>query len=160
MEINVTLLSQMLFFIIYILLCIKYIWPYINNVIEKRQRDIILEQTKIIDAKKKLLHIENKIKNILLKTRHRSKKIISNAKYKGLIIINKSKFKAKNKYKKILDNAKIQIDMEKKILYKKFSKNASYIVSDILSKITLNIFDKNLNNKFIKKVINKCKFNL
>ncbi len=160
MEINVTLLSQMLFFFIYVLLCIKYVWPYINDVIEKRQRDIILEQSKIKDAKKKLLEIEKKIQKILIKTKNKSAKIISNAKYNGLLLINNSKIKAKHEYNKILLNIKNEIDIEKKKLYKDFSKNISNIINLILIEITENIFDKNSNNKFINKIINKYKINL
>ncbi len=159
MEINVTFLVQIFIFIVYIYFCQKYIWPYINKIIKKRKKDILLEYRKIKNIKKKILILKNKFKNIIRKNKEIASIIISEAKKKGELIVNKSKIKALNKYNRILYKLKIKINKEKNIIYKQFYKRISFLLKKILIKITKNTFNKNLDNNFIKKILNNIKIN-
>ncbi len=155
MEINVTVLIQMIMFLFYIIFCIKYIWPYINKVIKKRQKKIYLENYKIKKAKKKILSLKKKIQEDLLNSKKISSKIILEAKNNSNFLIKKYKIKAKKKYKSILYEAKRYNIIQKKIMYEKFFKNISNITYSILIDITLNTFNKKIDNKYISKILDK-----
>ncbi len=157
MEINVTVLIQMIIFLFYIIFCVKYIWPYINKVIEKRQKKIYLENKKIKKIKKKFLFFKNEIKKKILNSKKLSSKIILEAKNNSILLIEKYKIKAKKEYKKILYEASKENIIQKKIMYEKFFKNISDIINLILINITSNTFDKKIDNKYISKVLNKFK---
>ncbi len=158
MEINITILVQMVIFFFYISFCIKYIWPYVDKIIEKRKKKIYLENKKIKKIKNKFYILKKRIDFFLQKVRKKYSKIILNSKNSGISIIKKYKKNAKNKYKKILLQTKQKILLKKKRMYKYFSKNISKFINKILINITLNIFDKKLDNKFINKMLNKFKF--
>lgn len=157
MEINITVLVQMIMFFFYIFFCIKYIWPYINKVIKKRQKKIYLENYKIKKAKKKFLNFKKKNEEEFLNIKKISYKIISEAKNNSILLMKKYKKKAKKKYKNILYEAKKYNVIQKKIMYKNFFKNISNITSSILTDITLNTFNKKIDNKYISKILNRFK---
>ncbi len=158
MEINITVLIQMIIFFLYIIFCIKFIWPYINKVIEKRQKKIYLENFKIKKTKNKLIYLKEKIKKSISNQKKKSFKIILKAKNDGINLFKKYEKKAIQRYKILLYEVKQKIFLKKKKIYKKFYKNISVIINKILINITLKIFnDKKKDNKFINKILNKFK---
>ncbi len=160
MEINITFIVQILVFIIYVFLCKKYIWPYINNVIEKRKNDILKENLKIKYIKDKILNLKNKFKYIKNINKKKAFNIILQAKNKSKLLIEKYEKKAIYEYKKILFEAKLVLYNKKKNMYNNFYKNISNILKIILIKITKNTFNNELNNKFINKILKKFKINI
>ncbi len=158
MEINITILVQMIIFIFYIIFCIKYIWPYINKVIEKRKKKIYLENCKIKKIKKKIFLLKEKIKKDILCKEKEVFKIILKAKNNGILLSKKYKKKANEKYKSILHKAKQDIFFKKKCIYEKIYKKLSIIINKILIHITSKVFiDKEKENKFISKILDKFK---
>ncbi len=158
MEINITILIQMIIFIFYIIFCIKYIWPYINKVIEKRQKKIYLENCKIIEAKKELLLLKKKIKKKILQGEKKFSKIILEAKNNSIFLSKKYKKKAFIKYKHLLYKSKKKIYFRKKIIYEKLYENISIIINTILVNITSKVFNnKKKENQFINKMLDKFK---
>ncbi len=157
MEINITILVQMIIFSFYIIFCIKYIWPYVNKVIEKRQKKIYSENKKIEKIKKKILFLKNKIKKKILNSKKLSSKIISEAKNNSILLTKKYKIKAKKQYNDILYKAKEKNIIQRKIMHEKFLKDISNTINLILISITSNTFDKKIDNKYINKVLNKFK---
>ncbi len=155
MEINITFIGQLIAFIFYILFCMKYIWPYINKVIEKRQKKIYISFLQLEKNKNKIIKINNLIESKIKKYKDRSYKIIFNAKIKGKYIIDQYKLKANLEYNKIISDAKLNIKIEKKKMYDNFNKNISKLIEKILFNITSGFFNKDLDDKYIKKMLNK-----
>ncbi len=158
MEINITVIFQIIIFLLYIYLCKKYVWPYINNIIEKRQKEIYIEYKKIDNIKNNILFLKNKAKKIINDSKKKSFKILLEAKYEGILLIKKAKRKAKYEYKNIINKAKFEINIEKKNIYNNFFKKISNILNLMLIKITNNTFNSKLNNKFIYKILKNYKF--
>ncbi len=158
MEINVTFIIQIILFFIYMYLVFKYIWPYLNKVIEKRKKDISISFIKIQENKEKILVLEKEIKS---KKKYSDKivlNIINKAKIKAKKIIDESKDLAKIEYKKIILNAKNEVLIEKKIMYKLFYNEIDKTIYFILIKLTNNILNKKLDNEYIKKLIKNYRF--
>ncbi len=155
MEINATLIVQMIAFIIYLFFCMYYIWPYVANVIEKRKKKLLSFAEEL-----NILKLEiSKINKDILKKKIYEKKIsfhiIKKAKIKGKNILQKYKTKAYLEYNKIITEAKYRINIERELAFKNFYKNISKMILSILIKVTRNTFNENLDNKLINKVISK-----
>ncbi len=157
MKINITFFIQILSFIFYIYFCIKYIWPYIDKVLEKRKRKLYIELKKIKYFKLKIKKLKKKIKYKKILNKKIFIKINNDIKNYKIYLFKKYKKKAKYEYIRIINNAKLKIILKKKNMYSNFNKNISNIVYIILKKATYNIFNKKLDNKFINKILNKNK---
>ncbi len=157
MEINITFVTQIIIFILHIIFCKKYIWPYVINIIERRKKEINIEYIKIIKAKNKILILKKKMKGIINKNKKIASNIILEAYKESNFIINRAKKKAIYEYKNKLFEAKLYINNKKDYIYKDFYKNINNIITTILIKITKNTFNKKLDNKLINKFLKKYK---
>ncbi len=153
MIINITFFIQIILFIFYILFCIKYIWPYVDRVLEKRKNILLVKFKKIKDAKLKINYLNKKIINKIEKNKKFFSKMKNELEFLKKKLIKKYKKKAKYEYYKIIDNAKLKIKIKKKNMYDNFNKNISNIINFLLKKITCKIFNKKLDNKFINKLL-------
>ncbi len=153
MIINVTFFIQIILFIFYIFFCIKYIWPYVENILEKRKKILLLKFEKIKNAEFKI----NSLNKEIIDKKELNKKIISNMdndlKHIKKHLIKKYKKQAKYEYYKIINNAKLKIKMKKKFMYSNFNKDIYNIINFLLKKITYKTFNKKLDNKFINKLL-------
>ena len=102
MEINATFVGQAVAFLIFAVLCMKFVWPPLITALEKRQKEIADGLTAAEKAKKSLeLANEN------------AKDTIRSAKVEAQKIIDKASEEAQLERKKILDLAKSEIEAEK-----------------------------------------------
>ncbi len=157
MEINITFVIQMIAFFFYLFFTMNYIWPYVENIIEKRKKKISFFIKKLKIVKNKIKYIKKKISKIKKEKKNTAFEIISKAELKGSNILKKYKDKAFLEYKKIIFNSNIQINLEKEIMYKNFYKDISKIICFVLTKITQKTLDKKIDNKLINKIIRKIK---
>ncbi len=159
MQINITFLIQIISFIFYIFFCIKYIWPYVNDVLNKRKKKLYLKFKEIKNAKLKINNLKNKIKEQKILNKEIILKINNDLEYTRKYLLKKYKKEAIFKYNKIIKNAELKINIKKKIMYDNFNKNVSNIIYIILKQITYKIFNKKLDNKFINKILSNNKLN-
>ena len=102
MEINATFVGQAVAFLIFAVLCMKFVWPPLITALEKRQKEIADGLTAAEKAKKSLeLANEN------------AKDTIRSAKVEAQKIIDEASEEAQLERKKILDLAKSEIEAEK-----------------------------------------------
>ena len=75
MEINATFLGQAVAFLIFAVLCMKYVWPPLMNVLEKRQKEIADGLTAAEKAKKNLELANEGAKDTLRQAQAQAQKI-------------------------------------------------------------------------------------
>ncbi|UDG80506.1 F0F1 ATP synthase subunit B [Candidatus Annandia pinicola] len=155
MDINSTILGQTISFIIFVLFCMKYIWPPIINKINNHQKKIINELKKIELSKKNFKIIKNKMLQKIKKTKKISDLIIKNANKKSKKIIKISKKKSMEEHNKIIKNALIKIKLEIKIAKEKLKKDFSNLVIIGIKKITEKYYYKNNHEDLLNDIIKK-----
>ena len=106
MEINATFLGQAVAFLIFAVICMKYVWPPLLGAIEKRQKEIADGLDSAEKAKKSLELANENAKETIRKARAEAQKIIDEANKTRSQIIDKASTEAQEERKKILDLAK------------------------------------------------------
>ena len=114
MNINITLLGEMITFMIFVWFTLKFVWPPILHAIEDRQKNISnsIEQAK--QAAQKLHDAQQEAQHIIQQAEEEVRAKIAAANYEGNNLIKISKEKATSEYNKILAQAKADAAMEMK----------------------------------------------
>ena len=113
MEINATFVGQAVAFLIFAVLCMKYVWPPLMNALEMRQKEIADGLTAAEKAKKSLELANENAAQTVRDAKAQAQKIIEEANKTRSQIIDKASEEAQAERKKILDLAKSEIEAEK-----------------------------------------------
>lgn len=154
MDLNSTILGQIIAFILFIWFCMEYIWPNLITVIKQRQ---YLIKEKLSNIKKKKQHVTdmyNQAKQVIHESQKKARDIINDANQNKLLIIEDAKQCAKQEKEKILIQAEMTIKMKEIKLRKKLTQEISMLAIMMAKKIivnSINCKDKNCN---IENIIN------
>uniref|UniRef100_UPI00402A95AF F0F1 ATP synthase subunit B n=1 Tax=Succinivibrio sp. TaxID=2053619 RepID=UPI00402A95AF len=113
MEINATFVGQAVAFLIFAVLCMKFVWPPLITALEKRQKEIADGLTAAEKAKKSLELANENAKDTIRSAKVEAQKIIDEANKTRSLIFDKASEEAQLERKKILDLAKSEIEAEK-----------------------------------------------
>ncbi|CUR53378.1 ATP synthase subunit b [Serratia symbiotica] len=155
MNFNATIIGQAISFILFVLFCMKYVWPPIMIVIEKRQQEISNSLILVEHAKKDLNLAKIKADNYLKTAKKEAKTIIEKANKYQDETIHTVKIIAEKERKKILEQAKFEISHEYQIAYENLRKQVSFLVITCTEKIIEQSINKNNNNIIVNKIIDK-----
>ena len=90
MEINATFVGQAVAFLIFAVLCMKFVWPPLINALEKRQKEIADGLTAAEKAKKSLELANENAKDTIRSAKVEAQKIIDEANKTRSQIIDKA----------------------------------------------------------------------
>ena len=110
MEINATFLGQAVAFLIFAVLCMKYVWPPLINAIEKRQKEIADGLSNAEKAKKNLELANSGAKEALQEARAQAQKIVDEAQKQRSEILDKAAAEAVAEKARILEQARTEIE--------------------------------------------------
>ncbi len=112
MEINATLLGEIITFAILVLFTLKFVWPPLNKMLEERAEKIASGLAAAEKGKLELQNAENRILEELNHAQVRVTEIIKNAERRADDIILSAKNKALKESEKIITESKLQIEQE------------------------------------------------
>ncbi|WP_187306493.1 F0F1 ATP synthase subunit B [Buchnera aphidicola] len=153
MNINATIIGQTISFILFIWICMKYIWPPIMDTINERQKTIIKSLQLANQAKIEYEKIQKKIQITLENTKKEAVLIIHKAQKKQEKIISQTKIKAKKESFIILNETKKIIEMEKKKMISESKKHIVKLSIQIAEKLLQHSINKKDNDKLIKTLL-------
>ncbi|WP_343155153.1 F0F1 ATP synthase subunit B [Buchnera aphidicola (Kurisakia onigurumii)] len=155
MNLNATILGQAISFLLFVLICMKFIWPPIIKKIESRKQKIINALESIKKKNIELNKLQKNIKEKIQQSKLESSIILEKAYRNKEKILQETKIEAEKEKIKIIAQAKNLIDLERK---KIFLESKKYI-GDLSLKIAEKILQKSINKKdndiLIKKIISK-----
>nr|BET44494.1 MAG: F0F1 ATP synthase subunit B [Candidatus Aschnera chinzeii] len=155
MNINSTILGQCIVFFIFVWFCMKYIWPPIILIIEKRQKDISDSLSAAEQAKKQLKLITVDMAEHVKKSKLEAKYIIENANKMKFKIINDAKIQAKLEYESIINNAEKEINKKYEITREMLRKQLAILVINATEKIIKQSMDISKHNDIINQVLDE-----
>lgn len=155
MDLNLTILGQIITFVMFIFFCSKYIWPPLISTIEKRQKEISDSINLAENAKKDFLKIKKESEDYLNNTKKQADLIILQANNKKEKIIQKAKEKAAKEYKKIISQAQIDINNKKRAIYLDLNKHIAKLVSNGIEKLIGNYINEEIDKKITEDLIDK-----
>ncbi len=155
MQINWTFVGQTIEFIIFVWLCLKFIWPPIMSAIEDRQKDITEGLEAAEKGKKSLEIATNNAKEQIKQTKKQVAEIIDQANKRKTKIIDDAKQEALEERNKILSQAKEEIESEVNRAREKLRREISELAVLGARKIVEKNIDSNATSNIIDDLISK-----
>lgn len=156
MDINLTILGEMITFAILVWVMMKYIWPPLMNAIAERQKKIADGLEAAEQAKRDLEFAKTKATEQLHQAKAQATNIIDQAKQQGNSFIQDSKVNAQKERDKILAQAKLDIEHESnKVKYNLQQQSAELIVA-----ATEKILQQKIDDATQKKLIDQLIVNI
>lgn len=112
MNINLSLLGQMITFAIFVFVTMKYIWPPVIQALEERRKKIAEGLEAAERGRHELELAQHKIVTQFREAREEAAKIIEDAKARGASIVEESKHKAREEGQRLLEAAQLSIAQE------------------------------------------------
>lgn len=112
MNINLTLVVQMIVFATLILITMKWIWPPILKAMDERQRKIAQGLAAAEEGEKELSEARGKADAIVREARERANQIIDNAQHRANELVEQAKGAASSESARIVAAAQQQIELD------------------------------------------------
>jgi len=112
MNINATLIGQGIAFFLFVVFCMKYVWPPILHALEERKKKIADGLAAGEHGKREQILAEERAKELLREAKEQAGEIITRADKRASEIVDEAKQDAKAEGGRMLTAAKAEIDQE------------------------------------------------
>ena len=153
MDINMTILGQTLAFILFVLFCMKFVWPPLMAAIEKRQKEIADGLSSADRAKKDLDLAQNKAMEQIKEAKQQAAEIIEQANKRRAQIIDEANQDAMGERENILTQARAEIEAERNRAKEELRKHVALLAVAGAEKILERQIDKAANSDLVDKLI-------
>lgn len=155
MNINATILGQAIAFVLFVLFCMKYVWPPIMAAIEKRQKEIADGLSSAERAKKNLDLAKADATERLRKAKAEAQIIIEQVNKQRVQMIEEAKVEAEAERNRIVAQAQIEIDAERKRAREELRKQVATLAISGAEKIIERSVDVAANSDIVDKLVNE-----
>lgn len=155
MDINITIIGQMITFIIFVVFTMQFVWPPLKKCMDDRRAKIAEGLLSASRAEKELQSARKKAEHLVAEARRDARKIIDQANSHANQIDEKAKKSARISYNNILksahDEAEAHIISMKHMLREEFINTAIISAEKLIQK---NI-DTTTNNRLLEEMLKK-----
>ena len=152
MDLNLTLLGQMITFAIFIWFTMKYVWPPLMNIMEERRKKIADGLAAGEQGERELEKARIKVKEQLLQAKTEAATILERANQRAAHIIEEAKAKAREEGERLLEIAQSEIEQEYNTAKEQLMKTVSKIAVAGAERILEREVDKASNDRLIKEL--------
>lgn len=153
MNLNATILGQAIAFVLFVLFCMKYVWPPLMAAIEKRQKEIADGLVFAERAKKDLDIAQAEATDHLKQAKVEAQAIIEQANKRKAQMVDESKAEAEAERNKILAQAQAEIDAERKRAREELRKQVAILALAGAEKIIEHSVDEAANSDIVDKIV-------
>lgn len=153
MNLNATILGQAIAFVLFVLFCMKYVWPPLMAAIEQRQKDIDDGLSFAARAKKSLDIAQTEATDQLNQAKIQAHAIIEQAHKRKVQVIEEAKAEAEEERNKILLQARAEIAAERQRAREELRKQIAILSLAGAEKIIERFIDEATNSDIVDKVI-------
>lgn len=112
MNLNMTLIGQLISFAVFVWLCMKFVWPPIIDALDERTKKIADGLAAAAQGEKAQEEAQAKVAQLVSEARDQAREIVTNAEKRGNEVIGESKDKAKTEGTRIVEAANAEIEQE------------------------------------------------
>ena len=112
MSINLTMLGQLVSFVLFVLFCMKFVWPPLTEIMRQRQKDIAEGLEKAAAAEAQLADANSAAEEELEEAKKQAAELIAQANARASQIVEEAKAKAGEEGERILAAAQSKIEQE------------------------------------------------
>ena len=153
MNLNATILGQAIACVLFVLFCMKYVWPPIMAAIEKRQKEIADGLSSAERAKKDLDLAQANATDQMKKAKAEASALIEQANKQRAQIIDEAKAEAEVERSKIVAQAQAEIDAERKRAREELRKQVAILAVAGAEKIIERSVDEAANSDIVDKLV-------
>jgi len=152
-NINATILGQAIAFILFVLFCMKYVWPPLMAAIEKRQKEVAEGLASAERAKKDLDLAQANATDQLKKAKEEAQVIIEQANKRRSQILDEVKAEAEQERNKIVTQALAEIDAERKRAREELRSRVAMLAVAGAERIIERSVDEAANSDIVDKLV-------
>ena len=153
MEINATFLGQAVAFVIFVAVCMKYVWPPLVNALEKRQKEIADGLANAEKAKKSLELAKSNASETLRQAKVEAQKIIDDANKQRSVILDRASEEATTEKNRIIESAKAEIEAERNKAREELRAEVIALAIAGAEKILDKKMDASADHQMVKKIV-------
>lgn len=152
MNINLTLIVQMLVFILLVWFTMKFVWPMILGPMEERSRKIAAGLAAAEKGKHDLASANERAEAIMREARERAAQIVDQAQHRANDMVEEAKGAATTEGARLLASAKEQIDLEAAHARESLRRDVAQIAINAAAKILEREIDARAHGDIIDKL--------
>jgi len=152
-NINATLIGELIAFLVFVLFCMKYVWPPIIGAIEARQQKIADGLAATDRAEQDLRLAQEKAKQQLVDAKAQASALIDQAKKREQQIIDEAAGKAQAEREKILAQAKAEVEAERIRAKEELRKQVAALAVAGAEKILQRSIDEAAHSDILEKLV-------
>jgi F-type H+-transporting ATPase subunit b len=155
MDINLTLLGEVISFIIFSWFTLKYVWKPLMKVMEERRKHVADGIAAGEQGRKDLELAEHKSKDILADAKAQASAIIEQAHQRANHIVEEAKATARTEGERLLTIARGEIDLERNTAHDQLMGQVAQIAVAGAEKILQREVSKSGNDELVKEVLSE-----
>lgn len=153
MNLNATLLGELIAFAVFVLFCMKFVWPPIMSAIEERQKKIA-DGLAASDRAEKDLHLaQEKAKEQLLEAKQQAAEIIEQAKRRAGSIVESETQRAHEERDKIVSAGQVEVEAERNRAKEELRKQVSTLAVLGAERILAREIDAQAHSDIVEKLV-------
>lgn len=153
MNLNMTLIGELIAFIVFVLFCMKFVWPPLNNAIEARQKKIADGLATGERAEKDLELAQAKIADELNDAKAQASEIIAQAKKRAEETIDDGKKRGEQEREKLILAGQAEIKAERNRVREELRKQVAVLAVAGAEKIIEREIDKDAHSDIVEKLV-------
>jgi F-type H+-transporting ATPase subunit b len=111
-DINMTLIGQVIAMIAFVWFCMKFVWPFIMDTIEARQTEIANGLAAAESGNSALANAKIEVDKILAQAREQARGIVDQANVRASSIVDQARTDGETERKRQVEAARAEIDVE------------------------------------------------
>lgn len=155
MNINLTLIGQTIAFAIFVLFCMKYVWPPISHVMQERKKKIAEGLDAAGRAERELKEVQQQVEQIIREGKEQATDILDKANKTASSIIDESKTQARTEGEKLIANARSEIELEINRARDQLRSQVADLVVQGAEKVLESSIDAKAHSDLVDKIASK-----
>ncbi|MGK0296743.1 MAG: F-type H+-transporting ATPase subunit b [Gammaproteobacteria bacterium] len=152
MNFNATLIGQLIAFLVFVVFTMKFVWPYILQMMQDRETKIADGLAAAEKGQQSLVEAEKRQAEMLDEGKQKAAEIIAQAQHRGDEIVEESKINAKSEGDRLLLAAQAEIDRERTVAKEQLKGDVAALALVGAEQILMREVDKNAHNEILAKV--------
>ena len=153
MDINATLLGQMITFAIFIWFTMKYVWPPLMNVLEERRKKIAEGLAAAEKGRHDLESAQMQIKEELNGAKNQAALIIEHANQRANHMVEEAKDRARSEGERLLHLAQTEIEQEYNQAKAELIQQVSHLALEGAERVLKQSIDAKANQQLLKELM-------
>ncbi|OAN18170.1 F0F1 ATP synthase subunit B [Photobacterium jeanii] len=153
MNLNATMLGQALSFVIFVWLCMKYVWPPLTALLDERQRVIAEGLSHTEYAAKELEMAKANGAKLLEDAKHQVSSLVEQGNKRRAQIIEDAKLEAEQEKARIIAQGQAELDSERNRIREELRHEMSALVIESAEKLINRQLDTDANRALVDKII-------